>query len=88
MNKLSRNHRQALMRRLKDRSMVILYSGHAPHKTTDQYYFFTPNKNFYYLTGLNEQLMKLVLIKDKDQMNSYLFIEETTEMMRLWTVKE
>jgi Xaa-Pro aminopeptidase len=85
MNKLSKNHREALMRRLGDRSMVVLCSGHAPHKTTDQYYFFTPNKNFYYLTGLSEQKMKLVLIKDSDQMNSYLFIEETTEYMRQWT---
>ncbi|MEC9484927.1 MAG: aminopeptidase P family protein [Candidatus Izemoplasma sp.] len=84
MKNLSKQHRDALLRRIDDRSMVILYSGEAPHKTTDQYYFFTPNKNFHYLTGLMEQKMKLVLIKDGTTKKCYLFIEETTEYMRQW----
>lgn len=84
MKNLSTQHRNAVLRRIEDRSMVLLYSGQAPFKTVDQYYPFTPNKNFHYLTGLIEQNMKLVLLRDGDTKKCFLFIEETTEYMRQW----
>ena len=77
-------NRKKLVERLEQNSVLVLYSGEAPHKTLDQHYKYTPNRNFYYLTGLNKPKMKLMIIKGEEKVFEYLFIEETTEYMRQW----
>lgn len=77
-------NRKKLIKLIENESVVLLDSGEAPHKTTDQYYHYTTQRNFYYLTGLNEQKCKLVIIKSKKTVSTLLFIEETTEYMRQW----
>ncbi len=77
-------NRKNLVKLLKKESVVLLDSGKAPHKTTDQFYHYTPQRNFFYLTGLNEENCKLVIIKSKTTVSTLLFIEETTEYMRQW----
>ena len=77
-------NRKNLVKLLKKESIVLLDSGKAPHKTTDQFYHYTTQRNFFYLTGLNEENCKLVIIKSKTTVSTLLFIEETTEYMRQW----
>lgn len=83
MNVFEEN-RKNLIKLLKNESIVLLDSGKAPHKTTDQFYHYTSQRNFFYLTGLNEEKCKLVIIKSKKTVSTFLFIEETTEHMRQW----
>ena len=52
--KINRNN---LLDKIKDNSMVILFAGKAIQKTGDQNYPFTPNRNFYYLTGIKEAIV-------------------------------
>ena len=46
-------NRERLREKIKDDSIVILFAGNAPKKTADEQYRFTPNRNFYYLTGID-----------------------------------
>ncbi len=84
MNNIFEENRKNLIKLLKNESVVLLDSGKAPHKTTDQFYHYTTQRNFFYLTGLNEEKCKLVIIKSKETVSTLLFIEETTEYMRQW----
>ena len=84
MSNVFEENRKNLIKLLKKESVVLLDSGKAPHKTTDQFYHYTTQRNFFYLTGLNEEKCKLVIIKSKKTVSTLLFIEETTEYMRQW----
>lgn len=84
MTNVFEENRNNLVKLLDNDSIVLLDSGSAPHKTTDQFYHYTPQRNFFYLTGLNEEKCKLVIIKSKNCVSTLLFIQETTEYMRQW----
>lgn len=77
-------NRNNLMNLIDVESVILLDSGSAPHKTADEFYEYAPQRNFYYLTGLNEANCKLMMLKDEKEAISMLFIEETTEYMRQW----
>ena len=83
-----RNHaiasRKKLYERLESGSIVLLFSGEAPHMSLDQYYAYTPQRNFFYLTNLNEPHMILMLMKGKTQNKVALFIEENTDFIIKW----
>ncbi len=77
-------NRNKLIERIEESSVVILDSGKAMHKTLDQFYQYIPNRNFYYITGLSEPNIKLMIVKGEKTSFTMLFIEETTEYMRQW----
>lgn len=85
MKNVFEDNRNNLIKLIKSESVVLLDSGKAPHKTADQFYPYATQRNFFYLTGLNEEKCKLVIIKSKKIVTTLLFIEETTEYMRQWT---
>ena len=69
---------------LEDSSVFLIDSGEAKHKTTDQFFEYIPHRNFFYLTGLQEENIRLLILKNDGQVKEMLFIEETTEFMRQW----
>ncbi len=76
--------RTNLTNKLLDSSVVVLDSGSAQHKTTDQFFPYIPNRNFYYLTGIEEENIKLMILKQDNTIKEFLFIVETTDFMRQW----
>ena len=56
-------NRENVLEKIKDNSIVVLFAGKAPKKTGDESYPFTPNRNFYYLTGIKEEEHVLVMSK-------------------------
>ncbi|MBQ1331831.1 MAG: aminopeptidase P family protein [Lachnospiraceae bacterium] len=42
---------------MEDRSVLILYTGSAPQRSGDQDYAYTPDRNTYYLTGVDTPLL-------------------------------
>ena len=84
MSNIYKTRRENLINKLDDSSVLLLHSGTAKHKTTDQFFHYVPNRNFFYLTGLEEEKVILMIIKGKDTVKEYLFIEETTEYIRQW----
>ena len=77
--------RNKLFNALDDNSVTILFSGAGRKKSGDENYPFTPNRNFYYLTGISQENSILLLIKNDNERQSYLFVEEKDEKLEKWT---
>lgn len=79
-----RTRRNKLGQLLQSNSIFLLHSGELKHKTHDEFYSFYPSMNFYYLTGIEQDNVILVMVKEDTIVREYLFIEETTDYMRKW----
>ena len=82
-----KNNREKVLNKIKDNSLLILFAGKAPKKTADENYPFTPNRNFYYLTGIDEEDHILVLSKLNGIAKEYLFIKEVDPIREKWEGK-
>lgn len=82
-----KNNREKVLNKIKDNSLLILFAGKAPKKTADENYPFTPNRNFYYLTGVDEEDHILVLSKLNGITKEYLFIKEVDPIREKWEGK-
>ena len=82
-----KNNREKVLNKIKDNSLLILFAGKAPKKTADEKYPFTPNRNFYYLTGVDEEDHILVLSKLNGITKEYLFIKEIDPIREKWEGK-
>lgn len=79
------NRRENIINRIKDNSILILFSGSAPHKSADANYDFVVNKNFYYLVGIERQNFILVIEKKNNEKKETLFIEKVSPLEEKWT---
>ena len=88
MNKnIYKFNRDNLLDKIKDNSIVILFAGKAIQKTGDQTYPFTPNRNFYYVTGIKEEDHILVMTKINGVKSSKLYIKDIDLEMEKWVGK-
>ena len=76
--------RNKLFNLLDDNSVTILFSGIARKKSADENYKFVPNKNFYYLTGIEQENSILLLIKSDNAKQTFLFVDEKDEKIEKW----
>ena len=60
-----RGNRERLYAGMKDSSILVLFSGSPVRKTNDEFYPFYTNRNFLYLTGLDQQELALIACKDQ-----------------------
>ena len=81
MHQVRRKH---LMEKINNQSILIIFSGHALKKTADQFFPFVVNRNFFYLTGLEEANMALVMIRSNNQIKEILFKEIRSPERALW----
>jgi Xaa-Pro aminopeptidase len=79
-----KKNRERLMEQIKDNSMVVVFAGKAPKKSHDEAYPFTPNRNFYYLTGIDEDKIMLMLTKSMGKVEETLFIQKADPVMARW----
>ncbi|KGN02613.1 peptidase M24 [Clostridium novyi A str. 4570] len=77
-------NRKRLSEKLEDNSIMVIFAGRAPYKSADETYPFTPNRNFYYLTGIDRENIILVMTKRNNNVNEILFIEEEDPVMARW----
>ncbi len=77
-------NRKNLMEQMPNNSLVVLFAGVPIPKTADQFYPFLVNKNFFYLTGITEQNIVLVMQKSNDVTTETIYVERTTEHIRQW----
>ena len=82
--KINRNN---LLDKIKDDSIIVLFAGKAVQKTGDQTYPFTPNRNFYYLTGIKEENHILVMSKINGVKTSKLYIKDIDLELEKWIGK-
>lgn len=77
-------NRTSLFEGIEDRSLVVLFAGMPPQKSADERYRFTPNKNFYYMTGIESQAAVLVMEKLGSRMKETLYIEKPDPDLEKW----
>ncbi|UYX54270.1 aminopeptidase P family protein [Bacillus thuringiensis] len=80
-------NRERLAKTLHDESITILFAGQAPHMSADAHYKFVPNRNFYYLTGIDEPNIIFVLKKFGNSVEETLFIEKSDPVLEKWVGK-
>ncbi len=78
------NNRNHVFNRMENQSFAIFFSGIAPLSTADEQYPFEINRNFYYLTGIEQEDVILVLFKGANQEKALLFIEPVDPVQALW----
>lgn len=81
------NNRKRLMEEVDDNSVVILFAGNSPKKTADERYPFTPNRNFYYFTGIDEENHIVLISKINGEIKERIFIKEVDPVKEKWEGK-
>ncbi|MDO9628815.1 MAG: aminopeptidase P family protein [Acholeplasmataceae bacterium] len=79
-----KERRLAYLENLAPRTLSLFFSGKAPQKSSDQHYLFSVNRNFFYLTGIDQQNVCLLLAKGENESKAYLFIEPVDPVKALW----
>ncbi|MBP0726693.1 aminopeptidase P family protein [Bacillus sp. RG28] len=80
-------NRNNLYGKLDDQSLFVMFAGKAPQKSADYTYKFVPNRNFYYLTGIEEPNIIFLAYKNGDNLEEYLFIEKSDPILEKWIGK-
>jgi len=78
------NRKTLINSNLEDKCLIILSSGQTINKSADEDYEFQVNTNFYYLTGIAQANVHLLLEKDGDKFKEMLFIDDYDEKYEKW----
>ena len=78
------NNRKKLLNKIGNNDAVMLFAGKAPMKIGDENYPFTPDRNFYYLTGIDRENIILIMGKINGNAFERLYIEPDNGQMSRW----
>lgn len=78
------NRRMKLFSKMEDGSIALLFSGVPKIMTADEEYPFEVNRNFYYLTGLEQPDSTLAMLKSGGELREYLFISPYDPVKEKW----
>ena len=81
------NRRKKVFDQMKDNSVALFFSGVSKVASEDEYLPFCVNKNFFYLTGIEQEHSALMLVKGVGQKKAYLFVDPYSELKEKWTGK-
>lgn len=85
MSNMFKDNRKRFCKELEGPSLYIGFAGKAPLRSADQFYAFTPRRNFYYLTGLEAPMVILTIYKDKaGEITETLYLERYDELVAKW----
>ena len=76
--------RERVAELLPNNSAMIVFAGVDIRESEDQSYEFCIDRNFYYLTGVNEQNDILVVLKKEDKVQNIIFINKYDELFAKW----
>ena len=79
-----KNNRKKLFSKIEDNSVVVLSSGTSYIESSDEDFDFDVDKCFYYLTGINQAHVNLILVKVNNELEEYLFIEKNDPNKVRW----
>ena len=80
-------HRERLYRTIGENTLVIACAGIPIHTNEDEYYDFTVNSQYFYLTGLERENTAFLAFKTAKETREILFIEEPDPQSERWTGK-
>ena len=76
--------RERLIKDIVGNGTIVLFSGNQIMKSEDEAYPFDVNRNFYYLTGLEQETMALVISIIDGNISERLFILPYDELLAKW----
>ena len=79
--------RKNLFESLPENSVSLIFSGVSKIQSEDEFYPFYANRNFFYLTGIEQEHSILMLVKCPGERKAYLFMDEYNELKERWTGK-
>ena len=79
------NRRSKLLDLMEDNSLAIIYAGVSKICSEDEFYPFFANRNFFYLTNIEQENSILLLVKSYGERKAYLFMDEHNELKERWT---
>jgi Xaa-Pro aminopeptidase len=77
-------NRKRLLSIIPDNSICIIFSGKPVQKSADEMYQFLPNRNFYYLTGLSQDNLVLILSRTNNKNKEMLWLEPNNPVLSRW----
>lgn len=80
-------NRYELCENVEPESLIILFSGHAPRKTGDEDYPFYVNRNFLYLTGIEQEDTVLMMYSDLSRECDKLYMLPSNLILERWNGK-
>ena len=79
--------RENLFDKMEDFSILIIFAGVEKTRSADSTYPFVVNRNFYYLTQIEQADSVLVMVKTPASKETYLFVSPYDEKKEKWTGK-
>lgn len=76
--------REKLIEMMDDGSLAIIFAGVGKKRSADEDYDFVVNRNFYYLTGIEQDNSILMMVKSDGEVSTFLFIDEKDERKEKW----
>ena len=76
--------RQEVSKTLEDYGCFISIANDLIIKSADSHFPFEVNKNFFYLTGINQDDSVLLIIKTNDSTKEMIFIKDIDPVMEKW----
>jgi len=77
-------NRQKFFDKMEDGSLLVIFAGEPPLKRGDELYAFSPQRNFYYLTGITSTSLILLLAKKDKEQTAMLFLERADDVTAKW----
>jgi Xaa-Pro aminopeptidase len=87
MNSEFKSRRELLLAEMPLDSMIVLFSGKGVKRSADADYPFTVNRNFAYLTNIDEPDAVLVMVKLRHRTSTTLFIRDIDLNLQKWNGK-
>ena len=84
MKEAFKKNREKLLNRIEMFSAAVLFAGKAPFKRGDEKYPFSPDRNFYYATGIDREDCILFLAKTRTGVEETLYISRDNGVMAKW----
>ena len=82
-----RHNRELFAAALPDRTAALLFSGDNKHMSLDTDYRFFVDRNFFYLTGLENPGFALVISKMNGEVSTFIYAPSRDSMKERWNGK-
>lgn len=82
-----RGNRSKLLEKLPERCFVVMFAGQSVPMSADSHYRFLADRNFFYLSGIDQEDSILVIQKNGSRVNTALFIHTCDPLRERWTGK-
>ncbi len=81
---LYKTRRDCVFATMDEQSCAVFFAGEAVKRSSDATYPFSVNRNFFYLTGLDEDGLVLLMVKTSQGVKEILYIKEVNEAFEKW----